>query len=73
MARKAKARHLIIREVLKTMKDGYDHYSWFWWIISLSIIIGNSLFGLVGTSAIIVSFVLFYVLGLFHRHVVSQK
>jgi hypothetical protein len=57
---------------LRTTKVGYDNYAWIWWIVSLSVIIGNSLFGLVGVSAIVFSFALFYILGILHKHVVSR-
>ncbi len=55
--------------VLSITKEGYDNYSWFWWIISLSALIGNSLFGAAGLSTVIFSFVIFYILGALHKKI----
>ncbi len=74
MAKKTKIKHPHrLHRILEITKEGYDSYSWIWWTISLSAIIGNSLFGQVGLGAAVVTFIIFFVLGYFHKRVIREK
>ena len=57
-----------IMNIHHAIKTGYTEYGLYFWIISLSTLIGG-FFGMAGLGAMALSFWMFYWLGKFHVHV----
>ena len=57
-----KSNLLTLREIHNNIKIGYTEYGMYFWIISLSVIIGG-FFHLAGVAAFILTLILFYWLG----------
>ena len=57
-----------LHEIHNDIKEGYTEYGIYFWISSLSVIIGG-FFGAVGVGAFIITIIFFYQLGRLHRHI----
>ena len=66
-----KSNLLTLREIHNNIKIGYTEYGMYFWIISLSVIIGG-FFHLAGVAAFILTLILFYWLGRGHNKLVKQ-
>ena len=57
-----------LHEIHENIKEGYTEYGIYFWISSLSVIIGG-FFGAAGIGAFIITIIFFYQLGRLHRHI----
>lgn len=60
-----------IREIHESIKLGYTEYSIYFWVTSISIIIGEQLHA-AGLTAFVITLVFFYFLGKWHKNVVQS-
>ncbi len=51
--------HICLIEIVKTIKKGYDHFSWIFFVSSIAAILG-SIFRLAGIASFILALAFFY-------------